>query len=182
MKYKKVHLHAITFLLTIMIIVGLSAILYRNKTSDISPTSDLIKEKDSLKTAHPYPLQLDLPVREKVRPARPQELGITVYYEDNKPKTQEEWNAFISESYREARKDFEQENPEKLEGNPYKQLDEKNLKEVNEKTVQLDEKIAECEKKLKDNPDDENSKRQLENWQTMKALLVAVYGEGSSEE
>lgn len=181
MKYKKVYLHAVTFFLTVLIFVGLSLIVYRTQTTFKKP--DLIKKDTSLKASvPPFPMELDLPEREKVKPSRPQDLDINVYYEDNKPKTQEEWNAFIFEAYRRNREEFEENYTGGFGPGPYEQLDNADLKEIETNRSRLEEEISECEEKLKTYPDDEDLQKRLENWQKIKALLVAVYGEKADDE
>jgi hypothetical protein len=88
----------------------------------------------------------------------------------------------MEESYQKNRKEFEESYKGELTLSPYKQLDEADLEEVDTNRVRLDEKISECEEKLKSNPNDEDSKKRLENWQKLKALLIAVYGEKSNVE
>ena len=179
MRYRKIYLHTVIFLLTILIVVGMFLIMY--KVQNTSPKPVLTKEETSLKTT-PLSLELDLPVREKVKPSRPEDLGITVYSEYNEPETQEEWNVFIKKSYRENRREFEKTYAGEFGAGPYEQLDNADLREIEKNRARLDEKISECEGKLESTPDDEDLKTELKNWQKLKALLIAVYGEKSDIE
>ncbi len=125
---------------------------------------------------------VELPERKKLKPSKPEDLGLTVHYEDDKPKTQEEWNAFMAESYQKNRKEFEENYKGEFGPSPYEQLDEADLEEIDTNRVRIDERISECEEKLKDNPDDKDLKEKLENLQKLKAFLIAVYGEKSNVE
>jgi len=179
MIYKKIHLNIITFLLAVLIITGVYMILYR--THDIfKKPSPIVTETASKTTDASY--ITDFAEERKVTPSRPEDLGITVYYEDEEPKTQEEWNAFVANSYKVNRREFENNYKGEFGPSPYRQLDEADLKEIETNRTRIDEKISEYEKQLKNNPDDETSKERLKNWRKFKALLVAVYGEKSNEE
>jgi hypothetical protein len=152
--------------------------LFRTGDSGKALNPEVLQDRELLKTeVTPSLSAMKLPERKELKPSRPEELGITVYYEDNKPETQEEWNALMRESYQKNRKEFEQAYSGEFGPSPYDQLDEADLEEIDTNRVRIDAKISEYEKQLKTNPDDKNSKEKLENWRKFKALLIAVYGE-----
>ncbi len=166
---------------SILIVIGIGIILYKTANLSKKTLSPKISETSKLFNT-PSLSGVDLHDREKIKPSRPEDLGITVYYEDNKPKTQEEWNAFISKSYQNNRKEFQESYDGKFGPSPYQQLDNADIEEIDTNRVRIDKNILEFEEKLKANPDDKDAKVKLENWRKFKAILIAAYGEKSNVE
>ena len=178
----KIKIFQVTIVLfSILIVIGIGMILHKTYNSSKETLSPKISQKKELFNT-PSLSGVELQGRKEIKPSRPEDLGINVYYEDNKPKTQEEWNAFIAKSYQNNRKEFEESYNGKFGPSPYQQLDKADIEGIDTNRVRIDERISECEEKLKANPDDKDAKEKLENWRKFKALLITVYGDKSNIE
>ncbi|MBU1767013.1 MAG: hypothetical protein KJ648_02770 [Candidatus Omnitrophica bacterium] len=170
-------------LLAMLIIAGLGIILFRTYNSNKALNPEILRNSTPFKKeAAPLLFKVELPEKKELKPSRPEDLGITVYYEDNRPKTQEEWNTLVRESYQKNRREFEQTYSDEFGPNLYKQLDEADLEEIETNRVRIEGRIAEYEEELNANPGDKYSEEKLENWRKFKALLITIYGEKSNIE
>ena len=103
--------------------------------------------------------------RKEIVPSRPEDYGVIIIDEGNKPKTQEEWDKLFSQKIKELKTEFPAETwneiNEKIKEDPLKKAN--TMKEI-------DENIAKCKKILDKEPHNKEIKDKLERLMMLKSI------------
>jgi hypothetical protein len=98
-------------------------------------------------------------------PSRPEDFGIVVFSENNRPQTQAEYDGFASEQMRKLK---EKAPPEALQAMKAGIQDDNAA--IEKKLKQLDENINECQALLKQQPNDEDTKKRMDRLMMLKSM------------
>jgi hypothetical protein len=105
------------------------------------------------------------PARRRLVPSRPEDYGMVVTSDFDKPKTQAEWNKFMQERISEVKNRLP---PEALAKVKDKVSEEP--KKTQEKLAKIDKAIQECREILAKEPADEKIKAKLEGLMILRAI------------
>lgn len=104
------------------------------------------------------------PMRQLI-PSRPQDYGMVVMEETDKPKTQEDWNSLLSHKISQLKSEY----PPEVWAQINSKINEEPEK-TEEKLKLIDEKIQYCIDILAKEPDNQDIKSRLERLMILKAL------------
>ncbi|MDD3297169.1 MAG: hypothetical protein PHU64_07440 [Candidatus Omnitrophica bacterium] len=106
-----------------------------------------------------------LPLRRQLKRSYPEDYGMTTYTRQDEPKTQKQWDRFISKGIERARSNLSSTQwdgiKEKLKEDPEK---------TKEKLKQIDEKIIQCQQELKKDPGNDILKKRIQRLRMLKAI------------
>ncbi len=98
-------------------------------------------------------------------PVRPEDYGMIVINERNKPRTQEEWDRLLSRRIKEAKSEFPAETLQKVKAKIAENPDK-----TKEKLRLIDDKITKCKETLSVNPGDQGCKDTLDRLMILKSI------------
>lgn len=101
----------------------------------------------------------------KLVPSRPQDYGMIVIDEYNRPQTQEDWDNLLGAKIRALKSELPSEAKEKIR----EQIKE-DSQVTQDKIKQIDEGIVKCQDILKDEPNNQEAKERLERLMMLKSI------------
>lgn len=152
----------------IVVLVGLSILfIFGIVLFSIYQTRKIEKEieiKGVIPPEEEIAKELIKPPRQLV-PSRPEDYGMVVIDDSNRPQMQEEWDILFSEKIKEVKSQTDSETWKKV-----KEQIKEDPQKTQEKLKQIDENIKKCKEILKADPDNQEIKNKLERLMILKSI------------
>jgi len=98
-------------------------------------------------------------------PANPEDYGMVVINEGNKPRTQEDWDRLLMDRIRDAKSELSAQQTEEL-----KAKIQEDPQKTQEKLKKIDEVIAKCNEALKKDPSNTDVRNKLDRLMMLKSI------------
>ena len=162
-KEKRIIISHILLIVIIVIIVSIwQAYRIEKEMQDIESISEIKPQEFGVEVRE---REREREITTKLVPSRPEDYGIIVTSEFNKPKTQADWNEFLHRKLSEVK---DQTSPQTLEKVRDKIKEEP--EETQEKLAKIDKGIEDCQEILGQEPDNKDIQKKLERLMILKGL------------
>ena len=149
----------ISYSLLIVIIV-ISVLIWKRYTIDklrgVKPVSEIVSEQFK---------QKEKEISGGLIPSRPEDYGMEVISNFDKPETQAEWNEFLGKKISGVKSRFTGEELDKI-----RDKIKEDPKKTQEKLIKIDQGIEECQAALEEDSGNKEIQRKLERLMILKAL------------